>query len=83
MKYLNDSIEHKVTIKFLDHIVGRCLTKRLHYTQADMHDEICASVDEIMGLDGDWHDVKLKLLTKTVADRAGSRALFDLTLCRD
>ena len=82
-KYLNYSVEHKVTIKFLDSIVGRCLTKKLHCTQSDMYDEIRASVDDVMNLDEEWHEVNLQQTMKTVADRAGSRALFSLTLCRD
>ena len=83
LKYMNNSIEHKVTVKFLDNVVGRCLTKRLHCTQADMYDEIRASVDDTLGLDEDWHDVTLQKMTKMVADRAGSRTLFGLALCRD
>lgn len=82
-KYLSNSIEHNVTIKFLDNIVGRCLTKSLHRIQADMHDEIRASVDDTMGLDDEWHEVNLQQTMKTVADRTGSRALFGLPLCRD
>ena len=83
VKYMNNSIEHSVTVKFLDNVVGRCLTKRLHCTQADMYDEIRASVDDVMGLDEDWHDVTLQKMTKMVADRAGSRTLFGFALCRD
>ena len=82
-KYLSNSIDHKLTVKFLDNIVGRCLRKNLQRTQADMHDEIRDSVDDTMGLDDEWHEVNLQQAMKTVADRCGSRALFGLPLCRD
>lgn len=83
IKYLNNSVEHKVTIKFLDNIVGRCLTKNLHCTQDDMHDEIRASIDDTISWNEEWHQVNLQQTMKTVADRTGSRALFGLMLCRD
>ena len=81
--YLNNSIEHKATIKFVDDIVGRCLTKNLHRTQADMHDECRVSVDDMMGLEEGWHEMNLQQAMKTVADRIGSRALFGSMMCRD
>lgn len=83
IKYLNNSVEHKVTIKFLDNIVGRCLTQKFHCTQDDMHDEIRVSIDDTMSWNEEWHQVNLQQTMKTVADRTGSRALFGLTLCRD
>lgn len=83
LKYLTSPVANKDTTKFLDDILRRCVTKKLHCFQADMYDEICASVDETMGVGEQWHEVKIQQTMKTVADRTGVRGLYGLKLCRD
>ena len=82
-KSVNNSADAKVTVKFIDDIIGRCLTKQLYRIQADMYDEIRASVDEAMGTSEKWHEVNLGQTMETVAERTGSRALFGMTVCRN
>ena len=77
------TVDHKSTIAFLDKIVGRFLTSNLANVQADVSEEMGASVDSAMGLDEDWHEVNLMQTFKDIVDRTGVRALFGLTLCRD
>ncbi|KAF6232554.1 hypothetical protein HO173_009222 [Letharia columbiana] len=78
------TVDHKTTIAFMDKIVGRFLTRNLDKVQADVSEEMGASVDCAMGMDEkNWHEVNLMQTFKDIGDRTGVRALFGLTLCRD
>ena len=78
------TVDHKETVAFIDKIVGRFLTPKLDNVQADVSDEMGASIDSAMGLDEDtWHEVNLMQTFKDIGDRTGVRALFGLVLCRD
>ena len=78
------TVDHKETVAFIDKIVGRFLTPNLDNVQADVSDEMGASIDSAMGLDEDtWHEVNLMQTFKNIGDRTGVRALFGLVLCRD
>lgn len=78
------TVDHKATVAFMDKIVGRFLTRNLDNVQADVSDEIGASVESTMGLDEEeWQEVNLMKSFQDIGDRAGARALFGLDLCRD
>lgn len=78
------TVDHKTTIAFLDKIIGRFLTSNLGDVQADVSEEMGASVDSVLGLDEEnWHAVNLMQTFKDIGDRSGVRALFGLRLCRD
>lgn len=78
------TVDHKTTVAFLDKIVGRFLTSNLGNVQADVSDEMGASVDAALGFDEQrWHEVNLMQTFKDIGDRTGVRALFGLELCRD
>ena len=78
------TVDHKTTTAFLDNIIGRFLTSNLDNVQADISEEIGASVDSALGLDEvNWHAVNLMQTFKDIGDRSGVRALLGFRLCRD
>lgn len=84
MEAMIDSVDHKGIFAFMDKIVSRFLTRNLGTAQADVADEIAASVDDAMGLETEaWRDVQLVDTFKEIGDRSGVRALFGFALCRD
>ena len=84
VKYLGRSVEaNKTTVKYIHGILGRFLTKNLDHIQADIQDEIRASVDAAIGLGEEWRPLKLGETVKSITDRTGCRILFGATLSRD
>ena len=82
--YLAISDNYKDTMHLIDKIINPYLQRKLNRIQANVFDEIRASVDDTMGLDEDsWHEVNLHETLQTIIDRTGSRAFFGLPLCRN
>ena len=82
--YLSIGVDYKATMALIDKIINPCLQRKLNRVQANVFDEIRASVDDTFGLDGNsWHELKLHESLQTIINRTGSRAFFGLPLCRN
>ena len=82
--YLSMGVDYKATMALIDKIINPCLQRKLNRVQANVFDEIRASVDNTFGLDEDsWHELKLHESLQTIIHRTGTRAFFGLPLCRN
>ena len=82
--YLSLSVDYKPTMALIDKIINPCLQRKLNLVQANVFDEIRASVDDTFGLDeNSWHELRLHESLQTIINRAGTRAFFGLPLCRN
>ena len=82
--YLSIGVDYKPTMALIDKIINPCLQRKLNRVQANVFDEIRASVDDTLGLDeNSWHELKLHESLQTIINRTGTRAFFGLPLCRN
>ena len=82
--YLSMGVDYKATMALIDKIINPCLQRKLNRVQANVFDEIRASVDDTFGLDEDsWHELNLHESLQTIINRTGTRAFFGLPLCRN
>ncbi|WEW56960.1 hypothetical protein PRK78_002419 [Emydomyces testavorans] len=82
--YLPTTADPKSSVQFIDKVIGQALSRNLDVVHPDMYDEIRHVVDEVMGTDvSSWHEINLSETMSTIVDRASTRVLFGLTLCRN
>ena len=82
--YLSMGVDYKATMALIDKIINPCLQRKLNRVQANVFDEIRASVDDTFGLDEkSWHELRLHESLQTIINRTGTRAFFGLPLCRN
>ncbi len=82
--YLSIGVDYKSTMALIDKIINPCLQRKLNRVQANVFDEIRASVDDTFGLDeNSWHELRLHESLQTIINRTGTRAFFGLPLCRN
>lgn len=82
--YLNLGADHMDTMAVIGKIINPCLQLKLNGIQIYTLDEICASVDDTMGLDEEsWHEINLYEALQTIVDRTHCRSFFGLPLCRN
>ena len=82
--YLSMGVDYKATMALIDKIINPCLQRKLNRVQANVFDEIRASVDDTFGLDeNSWHELRLHGSLQTIINRTGTRAFFGLPPCRN